>query len=47
MQVALTNEQKLILNNLFDPEEIDIIDSLKSKLLNDDYYILMGYWMEI
>lgn len=39
MQVALTNEQKLILNNLFDPEEIDIIDSLKSKLLNDDYYI--------
>ena len=39
MQVALTNEQKLILNNLFDQEEIDIIDSLKSKLLNDDYYI--------
>ena len=39
MQVALTNEQKLILNNLFDQEEIDKIDSLKSKLLNDDYYL--------
>lgn len=37
MQVALTNEQKLILNDLFDQEEIDKIDSLKSKLLNDDY----------
>ena len=37
MQVALTNEQKLILNNLFNQEEIEKIDSLKSKLLNDDY----------
>lgn len=39
MQVALTNEQKLILNGLFNQEEIDKIDSLKSKLLNDDYYL--------
>lgn len=37
MQVALTNEQKLILNDLFEQAEIDKIDSLKSKLLNDDY----------
>ena len=37
MQVALTNEQKLILNDLFNQNEIDLIDSLKSKFLNDDY----------
>ena len=37
MQVALTNEQKLILNDLFEQDEIDKIDSLKSKFLNDDY----------
>ena len=39
MQVALTNEQKLILNDLFNQSEIDLIDSLKSKFLNDDYNI--------
>ena len=39
MQVALTNEQKLILNDLFNQSEIDMIDSLKSKFLNDDYNI--------
>lgn len=39
MQVALTNEQKLILNDLFSQNEIDMIDSLKSKFLNDDYTI--------
>ena len=39
MQVALTNEQKLILNDLFNQNEIDMIDSLKSKFLNDDYDI--------
>lgn len=39
MQVALTNEQKLILNDLFNQTEIDMIDSLKSKFLNDDYSI--------
>lgn len=39
MQVALTNEQKLILNDLFNQNEIDMIDSLKSKFLNDDYNI--------
>ncbi len=39
MQVALTNEQKLILNDLFNQSEIDMIDSLRSKFLNDDYNI--------
>ena len=39
MQVALTNEQKLILNDLFNQSEIDMIDLLKSKFLNDDYSI--------
>lgn len=39
MQIALTNEQKLKLNGLFDDKEIEKIESLKSRFLNDDYKI--------
>ena len=39
MQIALTNEQKLKLNGLFDDDEIEKIESLKSRFLNDDYKI--------
>lgn len=39
MQIALTNEQKLKLNGLFNDKEIEKIESLKARFLNDEYKI--------
>ena len=39
MQILLTNEQKLVANNLWDEKEMERIHKFKAKLLNDDYEI--------
>lgn len=42
IQLLLSNQQKLVANNIWDGKGFDRIDEVKDKLLNDDYDIIFG-----
>lgn len=42
IQLLLSNEQKLVTNNIWNEKMFDRIENIKDKLLNDDYNIIFG-----
>lgn len=42
IQLLLSNQQKLVVNHIWDEKGFDRIDDVKDKLLNDDYEIIFG-----
>ncbi len=42
IQIMLSNEQKLVTNNIWNKKGFEIIEDVKDKLLNDEYDIVFG-----